>query len=92
MIDRDSLIERTGDLASASMGHELAMMDLESGAYYVLAPVAAFIWSHLAAPTTPAALCDTLLQEYDVSRERCEADVLPFLRKLHAKGLVRIVA
>jgi hypothetical protein len=91
MIDRHALLERTGDLVTAPMGEDLAMMDVDSGTYYVLDHVAVFVWERLATPTSTAVLCDLLQQAYDVSPTQCEADVLPFLQKLHGKGLIRVV-
>ena len=66
------------------MGEEVAMLDMESGKYFVLAEVAASIWERLSEPVRPADL-------YEVSLEQCRAEVLAFLENAHAKGLVRIV-
>jgi hypothetical protein len=55
----------------------------------VLDDVASFVWARLAEPTPVATLIADLCDHYDVSEERCEADVLPFLTDLHAKGLVQ---
>jgi predicted deacylase len=38
-----------------------------------------------------AALCAELQGVFDVPPQRCEADVLGFLQKLEAKGLLRVV-
>ncbi|MBV8517043.1 MAG: PqqD family protein [Acidobacteria bacterium] len=91
MISRDAVVVRTGDLVSAPMGDELAMMDMETGTYFVLDEIAAAIWEQLEQPTRVSALCSTLENRYDVSASQCEADVLPFLQSLHAKRLVRLV-
>ena len=91
MISRDAVLVRTGDLVSAPMGDELAMMDMETGTYFVLDEIAAAIWEQLEQPTRVSALCSALQSRYDVSASQCEADVLPFLQNLHAKRLVRLV-
>jgi hypothetical protein len=90
MIDHNSIIVRTGDLVTAPMGDELAMMDMASGKYFVLDRVAAAIWDSLETPTAVDALCRQLRERYDVPEERCEADVIPFLEKLALKNLVRV--
>jgi hypothetical protein len=74
------------------MGEEVAMLDMESGKYFVLAEVAASIWERLSEPVRPAALCAALTELYEVSLEQCRAEVLAFLENAHAKGLVRIVS
>jgi Coenzyme PQQ synthesis protein D (PqqD) len=90
MIDRNSVIVRTGDLVSAPMGDELAMMDMVSGSYFVLDKVAAAIWEAIERPVAVRALCARLGEQFDVPEGRCEADVIPFLEKLALKNLVRV--
>ena len=91
MLTRDSVLQRTGDLVTAPMDDDLAMMDIDTGKYFVLDKVAAFIWEQLSSPTRIASLLTTLTAMYDVRPEQCEADVVPFLQQLHTKGLVRVV-
>ncbi len=92
MIGLDTLLIRSDAVVSAPMGEEVAMMDMESGKYFVLAEVAASIWERLSEPVRPAVLCEALAEVYDVPMERCRAEVLAFLENAHDKGLVRIVA
>jgi hypothetical protein len=90
MIDHDSVIVRTGDLVSAPMGDELAMMDMVSGTYFVLDKVAAAIWEAIETPVAVGVLCERLREQFEVAEGRCEADVIPFLEKLALKNLVRV--
>jgi len=89
VITSDTLLVRNDALVAAPMGADVAMMDMDTGKYFVLHEAAAFIWERLASPATPAQLYDALTQRYDVTVERCRADVLPFLQKAHDKGLLR---
>ncbi len=89
MITADTPLVRNDALVTAPMGADVAMMDMDTGKYFVLQEVAAFIWERLAEPATAAELCDALTQRYDVTAERCRADVLPFLQNAHDKGLLR---
>jgi len=91
VITNDTVLVRNDALVSAQMGTDLAMMDMDTGKYFVLQEVAAFIWDRLADPATPAQLCEVLTRRYDVTAERCRGDVLPFLQKAHDKGLLRRV-
>lgn len=92
MIELDTLVVRSDAVVSAPMGEDVAMMDMESGTYFVLAEVAASIWQRLSEPVRPAVLCAALTEIYDVPLDQCRADVLAFLKNAHARGLVRIVA
>jgi hypothetical protein len=88
-LNADSVVERIGTLATAPMGEELAMMDLDTGKYLVLDRLGATIWEALERPVRVGDLIDRLQAGFDVTRERCEADVLDFLQQLQAKGLLR---
>ena len=65
------------------------MMDIDAGKYYLLDGVASTVWERLAEPTAVGDLVTGLCERYDVTPERCEADILPFLTQLHEKGLVQ---
>lgn len=86
------VLVRADHHVSAPLGEALAMMDVDAGRYYLLDDVAAAVWARLARPTPVAELLAELQRTYDVEPARCEADVLPFLRRLHEKGLVRVQA
>jgi hypothetical protein len=92
VISSSTVLRRSGEPLSAPLGEALAMMDVDAGRYYILDDVATFVWHRLATPTSVADLVAELQRRYDVERERCEADVLPFLRRLHEKRLVLVEA
>jgi hypothetical protein len=92
MLTRSQVVQRAGDLITAPMGGELAMMDMESGTYFVLDEVAAFIWERLAGPLTVADLCAELQGRYEVEPSRCETDTLAFLEGLRGKGLLVVLS
>jgi hypothetical protein len=89
-IDRLSAVQRLDTLAAAPMGDELAMMDLDTGNYVVLDRIGAAIWEEIAEPVRVAELIDRLCARFDVTAERCETDVMDFLRKLEARRLLRV--
>ena len=92
MIDRSATLRRNDNHVAAPLEETLVMMDIEAGRYYMLDAVASFVWERLAEPTPVADLVASLCDRYDVSSERCEADILPFLTELHEKGLVETAA
>jgi Coenzyme PQQ synthesis protein D (PqqD) len=89
MIERSATLRRTDEHVSAPLEDALVMMDMEAGKYYVLDQVATVVWDRLAEPTPVSELVADLCGRFDVTPERCEADVLPFLTQLREKGLVR---
>ena len=87
MTDTTLLSRRIG-LMTADMNGSAVMMDIMTGKYYNLGEGGGRIWELLEEPMTVAALVQKLTAEYDVSAERCRADILPFLRKLLERGLL----
>ena len=73
-----------------TVGDETVILDLASGTYFGLDPVGARIWQLMTDGQTLAAICDTLLDEYEVTRETLEGDILRLTEDLRAKGLVSI--
>jgi hypothetical protein len=70
------------------VGDETVILDLASGTYYGLDPVGARMWQLLVEGKSLGEACDLLLEEYDVARERLEADLLELAGKLANIGLV----
>ena len=71
---------------------EIVLLDIDGSQYYTLAgAVGVRIWQLLAIPRSPASLVDSLVEEFDVNRQRCEEETRAFLDELIAKGLVRPV-
>ena len=84
----NTILSRRMGLMTADMNGSAVMMDIMTGKYYNLGEVGGRIWELLEEPMTVAALVQKLTAEYDVSAERCRADILPFLGKLLERGLV----
>jgi hypothetical protein len=69
---------------------EAVLLDLASESYFGLDDVGTGMWRALtAAPTIEGAL-DSLLDEYDVTRERLAQDLEAFVEKLSNAGLVEV--
>jgi hypothetical protein len=57
------------------VGDETVILDLASGTYYGLDAVGARIWQLLGEGKTLAQVCETMLAEYDVTRDAFERDL-----------------
>jgi len=75
-------------LHAVEMGEEFVMMGLAQGEYYAVKGVAATLWRHLAEPRDVAELCTLVAAEYDITAERCRADVEAFLDQLRSRRMV----
>lgn len=72
------------------VGDETVILDLASGTYFGLDPVGARIWQLMGEGRTFGEICDVLLDEYDVTREALEHDVIELADKLLAQKLISV--
>jgi hypothetical protein len=75
--------------------HDLQTMDIDDATFvatdnggYGVELIARRIWQLLPRAPLVADLCELLLKEYDVDRERCEREVLEFLTDSARAGLI----
>lgn len=90
-LDDEAGIERASAPPELNISeHEIVLLDIDGGHYYTLAgSVSVRIWRMLVEPRSVASLVDSLVEEFDVDRERCLDETRRFLDDLLAKGLVR---
>lgn len=69
---------------------EAVLLNLDSGQYYGLDPVGTRIWNLLAEGKALPQVVSTIVAEYEVGSEQCEADLLKLLGDLEAQGLVAV--
>lgn len=66
---------------------EVVILGLTDGLYFELNDVGARIWQMIQTPTTIEGIVNTLLTEYDVARDQCEADVVSIATELIERDL-----
>jgi hypothetical protein len=82
------LFRRTDDVFAAPLDGSTLLLNVTTGLYHGLNPVAARIWDLLAEPIDEDGLVATLVAEFDVAEEDCRREVAAFLSGLHERGLV----
>lgn len=83
-------VKLISDQASTSVADERVILHLEKGVYYGLDAVGSRIWSLLDEWRPLTEIRDRILEEYDVERERCETEILAFVRDLAEHGLIQV--
>ena len=73
-----------------TVGNETVILDLESGTYFGLDPVGARIWQLIGSGHSVSGICQVMVEEYEVSREALEHDVLALAQELVARKLVGV--
>lgn len=90
LITLQSIVSASNDQVSSPLGDELVILDTQSGVYFGLNPMSAFIWKLIQQPTPVIALRDAILNEFEVERAVCETDLLNILNDLNDNGLIHI--
>lgn len=85
-------VVRSPEQVSGDLDGKVVLLSIENGEYYNMNEVGSRIWSLLEKPTTVAGLIDTLVTEFEVTREQCEREALAFLEQLRTDKLLRIDA
>ena len=85
-----SVVSRSPETLSNTVDDETVLLDVAKSSYYGLGPVAGRIWETLVEPVRVETMVNQLLDEYEVSRDQCERDVLIFLRQLYIAGLLLV--
>lgn len=85
---KNTRLARKPGLFSADMNGSAVMMDTDNGKYYNLGEVGSVIWSMLEEPMTVDEILAGLMEAFEIDRETCEKDTLPFLQSLVEKGLL----
>ena len=84
----DAIVVVSKNQLASSIAGETVILGISAGRYYGLDAVGARIWQLIQAPGSVAEIVRTIVGEYEVDRERCEADVLALLQQLVDAGLV----
>lgn len=90
-LNSETLFRRGSEHVETRAGDQTMMMSVARGKYYALASTAQHIWDLLAEPASVGSIVDRLLEEYDVARDVCEAEVRHFLVELLEQGLIEEV-
>ena len=75
---------------SCDIDDEAALLNLDTGVYYGLDAMGAYIWKLIQTPVTVSALREQLLSDYEADAAVIEADLRAFLVTMSEAGLVQL--
>jgi hypothetical protein len=84
------ILERLDSRPATDLDGEYVFMDTERGEYQLLKGTALYIWELLEKPKTLDELCSEITGEFDISKEQCLEDVIPFIGEMEEIGLIKI--
>jgi len=76
---------------SSDLGGEVVILDMKQSVYHGLDGAGARMWNLLQEGKTLEQVHQTILAEFDVPPETCEADLLNLVRELADSGLIEII-
>ncbi len=77
-----------GHVMARQVGDDCVMLDLANGTYFGLNPVGAHVWQLLGEGKNFAEVCAGVVEEFEVSPEIAQADVIALVKDLRDHGLV----
>jgi hypothetical protein len=80
------------DQVSCETEGEAVILHLESGVYYGLNPVGAWVWELIQSPKTVDEIRQAVLGHFDVEPERCQRELDKLLSDLKAAHLIETPA
>jgi len=89
-IDLETVVVRSQNQLAGDIDREIVVLSIDKGEYYQLNGAGSRIWELVEAPIKVSDLIDHLPEEFDVRRAACEPQVLDFLRKMLAEGLIDV--
>jgi hypothetical protein len=87
-IQLETMVQRNNELLASSIGDEVVMMSIENSAYYGLDPIGSKIWEMITEPRQVSDLCEQLMEQFEVSEQECQRDVLNFLNQMLEENML----
>ncbi len=75
---------------SSELAGEAVILNIDRGVYFGLDEIGARIWSLIQQPKSVSAVRDIIVEEYNVSADQCEQDLVELISKLADEGLVTV--
>jgi hypothetical protein len=91
-INRHSVVRPVQDQVSTGVGGDSVILHVGQGHYYGLNEVASRAWQLMSEKDRPIGeIVRLLTEEYDVSEDRCERDIMDMIRTLSSRNLVEVL-
>ncbi len=87
-ITPDTIIQRNNEILTSDLDGEKVMMSIKRGEYYGLGKTGTFIWDNIDEPVKISDLVAMITEKYNVDRNQCFEDILPFITDLIEKELI----
>ena len=86
----DSRVRINEDVLFQELQGEAVLLNLKSGVYFGLDPVGTRVWQLLADQDLLADIARSIVAEFDVTEDRCAADLTALVAEMERHGLVTV--
>ena len=91
MIEKNNYLVKDHEVLFTSMGEDAVLLHAQRGDYYSLNKVGARLWVLTDGCKTIGDLAELITEEFDISREQAETDIIELAEQLEKEGLVTAV-
>ena len=77
--DKDQRFEPRDGLVLEAIDDEIVVLDLSNNVYFGLNPIGRMVWAQMEDGQTLGEAVESISEEFDVDRERVDADVRSFI-------------
>lgn len=89
-ISKTTSLKRDPSQIFSKIDDEVVMLSMKEGKYFALNEAGTRIWEIIEHPIKVQSLIDNLMDEFNVSKNKCELETLELLNDLYKKRLVII--
>ena len=86
----NSRVRINDDVLFQELQGEAVLLNLKSGVYFGLDKMGTRVWQLMGQNEILSGVLKAILQDYDVTEERCSKDLLDLVAKMQEHGLVTI--
>ncbi|MCL4473118.1 MAG: PqqD family protein [Actinobacteria bacterium] len=91
MIQKERYLVKDHDVLFTSMGEDAVLLHAQRGDYYSLNKVGARLWVLTDGSKTIEELAGLITEEFDISKDQAEQDIVELAEQLEKEGLVKVV-
>jgi len=91
MIQKELYLIKDHEVLFTSMGEDAVLLHAQRGDYYSLNKVGARVWVLIDGQKTISDLAQEITEEFAISQEEAESDIIMLTDQLAKEGLVKVV-
>jgi hypothetical protein len=91
MIEKNNYLIKDSEVLFTSMGEDAVLLHVQRGDYYSLNRVGARVWALNDGSKSISDLAKEITEEFEISQEEAENDIIELAQQLEKEGLVKVV-